>query len=58
MIFFVVYNLGHFDTYGGETTLNSMSEFPVGLWFWINGTMKPVCNDHLYNKINHLWFIQ
>ena len=21
-------------------------------------TMKPVCNDHLYNKIYYLWFIQ
>ena len=21
-------------------------------------TVKPVCNDHLYNKIHHLWFIQ
>ena len=21
-------------------------------------TMKPVCDDHLYNKIYYLWFIQ
>ena len=21
-------------------------------------TAKPVCNDHLYNKFNYLWFIQ
>ena len=21
------------------------------------GTVKPVCNDHLYNKIHYLWFI-
>ena len=21
-------------------------------------TVKPVCNDHLYDKIYHLWFIQ
>ena len=21
-------------------------------------TVKPVCNDHLYNKINYLWFSQ
>ena len=21
-------------------------------------TVKPVCNDHLYKKINCLWFIQ
>ena len=23
-----------------------------------NDTMKPICNDHLYNKIYYLWFIQ
>ena len=23
-----------------------------------NYTVKPVCNDHLYNKIHYLWFIQ
>ena len=21
-------------------------------------TVKPVCNDHLYDKIHYLWFIQ
>ena len=21
-------------------------------------TEKPVCNDHLYNEIHYLWFIQ
>ena len=21
-------------------------------------TVKPVCNDHLYNKMYYLWFIQ
>ena len=21
-------------------------------------TVKPVCNDHLYNKMHYLWFIQ
>ena len=21
-------------------------------------TVEPVCNDHLYNKIYYLWFIQ
>ena len=21
-------------------------------------TVKPVCNDHLYNKIHYLWFVQ
>ena len=27
----------------------------IGIWGY---TMKPVCNDHLYNEIYHLWFIQ
>ena len=22
------------------------------------GTVKPICNDHLYNGIHYLWFIQ
>ena len=26
--------------------------------FKITNTVKPVCNDHLYDKINYLWFIQ
>ena len=21
-------------------------------------TVKPVCNDHLYDKLDYLWFIQ
>ena len=21
-------------------------------------TLKPVCNDHIYNKMNYMWFIQ
>ena len=25
---------------------------------WWDYTVKPVCNDHLYNKIYYLWFIQ
>ena len=28
-----------------------------GNWAFI-ATVKPVCNDHLYNKIYYLWFIQ
>ena len=30
------------------------------LWTWVhsrNDTVKPVCNDHLYNEIYYLWFI-
>ena len=25
---------------------------------YFDDTVKPVCNDHLYNKIYYLWFIQ
>ena len=25
---------------------------------YLQTTVKPVCNDHLYNKIHYLWFIQ
>ena len=28
------------------------------LYEFIDDTVKPVCNDHLYNKISYLWFIQ
>ena len=24
----------------------------------LSSTVKPVCNDHLFDKINYLWFIQ
>ena len=24
----------------------------------VTDTVKPVCNDHLYNKMRHLYFIQ
>ena len=28
------------------------------LWrHWYVDIVKPVCNDHLYNRINYLWFI-
>ena len=27
------------------------------IWTYMN-TVKPVCNDHLYNKIYYLWSIQ
>ena len=27
------------------------------LWIGLD-TVKPVCNDHLYNKAYYLWFIQ
>ena len=27
-------------------------------YFPYSDTVKPVCNDHLYNKTNYLWFIQ
>ena len=25
---------------------------------FLSNTVKPVCNDHLYNKMYYLWFIQ
>ena len=25
--------------------------------YGVTYTVKPVCNDHLYDKIRHLWFI-
>ena len=28
------------------------------VWLFGYSTVKPVCNDHLYNKIYYLWFIQ
>ena len=38
------------------------NEVKVGLsqlkWVCSSGTVKPVSNDHLYNKIYYLWFIQ
>ena len=30
--------------------------YTIGLF--TDYTVKPVYNDHLYNKINYLWFIQ
>ena len=44
----------------GQTNLNCISSLHVHV---LNGhafsdTVKPVCNDHLYDKIRYLWFIQ
>ena len=31
----------------------------IDIWVHtLESTVKPVCNDHLYNKIYYLWFIQ
>ena len=30
------------------------SQFDIAFLY----TVKPVCNDHLYNKMYYLWFIQ
>ena len=27
-------------------------------WYFVGNTVKPVCNDHLYNEIYYLCFIQ
>ena len=41
--------LGAYLEYFGENKL---------IWRPHNDTVKPVCNDHLYNKMYYLWFIQ
>ena len=38
-----------------RTNIAFLTDFFRGL---INATVKPVCNDHLYNKMYYLWFIQ
>ena len=36
---------------------NLYAKFALASSIYVN-TMKPVCNDHLYDKIYYLWFIQ
>ena len=49
---------------GGETIYNK-KEYAHGWYIFVLccglemvNTVKPVCNDHLYNEIYYLWFIQ
>ena len=43
----------------GSVDWSNVSSSVVGTkWFKHDGTVKPACNDHLYNKIYYLWFIQ
>ena len=39
-----------FSTFGYVVSELHVPGFP--------STVKPVCNDHLYDKIYYLWFIQ
>ena len=41
-----------------ESVLLAQSSSMWYLWLYFTGTVKPVCNDHLYDKIYYLWFIQ
>ena len=41
-----------------EVWLRSLCRGCLVSWQWITNTVKPVCNDHLYDEIYYLWFIQ
>ena len=34
------------------------SQYMNQWWLISDYTVKPVCNDHLYNKVYYLWLIQ
>ena len=51
------------STYGNEVINHKhiskvLFETKICNVMWHSYTVKPVCNDHLYNKIYYLWFIQ
>ena len=48
-------NLDHVESYRGKMSVHTLS---LNLLPFIVITVKPVCNDHLANKIHYLWFIQ
>ena len=58
-------NWGRNMLFGTEFTLFILMS-KVALWqkffvvckIYFGYAMKPVCNDHLYDKIHYLWFIQ
>ena len=57
-IFFYVEDWGYITAcYFAVVTLSTVGfgDYTPGN---IHYTVKPVCNDHLYNKIYYLWFIQ
>ena len=43
--------------YKMESDKSKRHEFGMNLTICLH-TVKPVCNDHLYNEIYYLWFIQ
>ena len=56
---FVLYGLG--DNKSALVQVMAWAETAYLKLRWSNSmtyTVKPVCNDHLYNKIYFLWFIQ
>ena len=56
--------------FGTECELIFRTPMMLGIWFYFqllplqhwnyigDETVKPVCNDHLYNKMYHIYFIQ
>ena len=51
-------NLGSLKDISGNIQIAFHSKSSVEITEEFHGTVKPVCNDHLYNKIYCLWFIQ
>ena len=41
-----------------STSVSPNCKFSLNICYNLCVTVKPVCNDHLYNKIYYLWFIQ
>ena len=41
-----------------DFSIANLKDNDCSLNYSTGNTVKPVCNDHLYNKIYYLWFIQ
>ena len=41
-----------------HTNIEMLHMLLFGVYALESITVKPVCNDHLYNEIYYLWFIQ
>ena len=48
----------HSNHYLSENAAKSRCICDGHLMSWVGVTVKHVCNDHLYDKIYYLWFIQ
>ena len=48
----------HLWYFGFQIDLGGVNTLRHGFAWIEQNTVKPVCNDHLYNKIYYLWFIQ